>query len=84
MREFLPGNDAGFSSFAHLIGVLRTMDLVITDNIPIELNRVGICAQLDVALSAWQSLLPPAKRRLVINGGGLDRHLFAAHMTVVA
>jgi hypothetical protein len=84
MREFLPANDPGFSSFAQLIGVLRTMDLIISQNTPIELNRVEICSQVDVALSGWQSLLPPAKRRLLNAGGGLDRHLFAAHMTITA
>jgi hypothetical protein len=84
MREFLPNDDPGFSSFAQNIGVLRTMDLVITENAPILLHRTEICAQMDVGLSAWQALLPPAKRRLVTPSGDLDRHLFAAHMTIIA
>lgn len=84
MREFLPSDDPGFSSFAQNIGVLRTMDLVITENAPIQLHRTEICAQMDVGLSAWQALLPPAKRRLVTSSGDLDGHLFAAHMTIIA
>lgn len=84
MREFLPCDDPGFSSYAHKIGVLRTMDLVITENVPLDLNRAEICAQIDIGLSAWQSLLPPVKRRLLLNGDGLDTHLFAAHMMINA
>ncbi|KAH8176625.1 fungal zn(2)-Cys(6) binuclear cluster domain-containing protein [Sarocladium implicatum] len=82
MREFLPADDPGFSSYAQVIGVLRAIDLVITEHAPINENRAEICAQIDVGISAWQSLLPPAKRRLLLDGQGLDIHLFAAQMTI--
>lgn len=82
MREFLPANDPGFSSYAQMIGVLRAIDLVITELAPIDANRAEICAQIDIGISAWQSLLPPAKRRLLLDGQGLDTHLFAAQMTI--
>lgn len=80
MREFLPSHDPGFSSFAHMIGVLRTIDLVICDNVPVDLNRKMICSQIDIGLSAWLYLLPPGKQKIMQEGKGLDMQLFAAHM----
>lgn len=84
MREFLPQDDPGFSSFAHMIGILRAIDLVLSENLSLEQNRGRICAEIDIGLSAWQALLPPAKRKHLQTGQTVDVHLFAAHMMIIA
>lgn len=82
MREFLPEDDPGFSSFAHLVGLTRTLDLVLVRNVPIHENITVICSQVDISLSAWFSLLPRSKRSLLNNKREVDVQLFKANMLV--
>lgn len=82
VREFLPEDDIGFSSFAELVGLTRALDLVLQRYVRIDENMVTICSQVDISLSAWHSLLPRAKRSLLDDKGQLDVQLFKANMVV--
>ncbi len=82
MREFLPDDDPGFSSFAHHVGLSRTIDLVLSRNIPLEQNVAVICTQLDIGLSAWCSLLPKSKRCLLGSDREIDMQLFKANIMI--
>ncbi|RYO74347.1 hypothetical protein DL764_010872 [Monosporascus ibericus] len=84
MREFLPDDDRGFSSFAHLVGLTRTLDLVLSQKAPTEQSIAAICTQLDISLSAWYSLLPQSKRCLINDNQELDMQLFKANMLINA
>lgn len=82
MREFLIDDDTGFSSFAHHVGLARTIDFVLSRNIPMDSNIAVICAQLDIGLSAWCSLLPRDKRCLMSSERDVDMQLFKANMLI--
>lgn len=82
MREFLPEEDPGFSSFAHLVGLTRTLDLVLSRNMPFNQNLTALCNQVDISLSAWSSLLPRGKRSLLDDRREIDVQLFKANMLV--
>lgn len=82
MREFLPDDDPGFSSFAHLVGITRTLDLVLSGNIPVAQNLPAICAQSDISMWAWCSLLPQSKRTLLDSKREVDMQLFKANILI--
>lgn len=82
MREFLPEDDVGFSSFAHFIGLTRTLDLVLSRYVPRSENIKAICTQIDISLSAWCSLLPPSKQLLLNNRGEVDMQMYKANMLI--
>ena len=82
MREFLPESDPGFSSFAHLIGLTQTLDLVMSRYQPRAANIAAVCNQIDISLSAWSALLPPGKRSLLTQKRELDSLLFKANMII--
>lgn len=82
MREFLPDDDPGFSSFAHLVGLTRTLDVVLSRNAPTAQSIATVCAQTDISMMAWSSLLPKSKRALLNNRQEVDMQLFKANMLV--
>ncbi|RYP21646.1 hypothetical protein DL765_002107 [Monosporascus sp. GIB2] len=84
MREFLLDDDQGFSSFAHLVGLTRTLDLVLSQEAPTEQSIAAICTQLDISVSAWYSLLPGSKQCLLDGNRELDMQLFKANMLINA
>ncbi|KAF2877233.1 hypothetical protein BDV95DRAFT_480991 [Massariosphaeria phaeospora] len=78
MREF---TDTEFSSFAQLIGfthginrVLATRRLLDTENAKV------VCANADTMMTAWCSLLPRSKKRLLRDDGSVDELLFKANI----
>lgn len=79
MREFLPSDDAAFSSFAELIGLTRGLCLALF-GISLEQAKqhASICASADTSTNAWNSLLPPTKQCLVRLDGSLDEMMFKA------
>lgn len=82
MREFLPDDDPGFSSFAHLVGLTRTLDVVLSRNAPTAQTIAAICAQTDISMMAWSALLPKSKRSLLNSRREIDMQLFKASMLV--
>lgn len=82
IREFSPDDDPGFSSFAHVVGLARNLDLVISRNTPVDQNIPAICAQLDICLSAWSTLLPESKRSIIGPNREIDVTLFRANMII--
>ncbi|KAK2754221.1 hypothetical protein FQN54_007100 [Arachnomyces sp. PD_36] len=83
MREFCDDDDPGFSSFAHLIGLTRSLSLSLVSRqqrSPETINH--ICANADTSITAWCSLLPPDKRKIVRDDGTVDELLFKANMLI--
>jgi hypothetical protein len=79
-REFATDEDAGFSSYAYLIGLLRSLDLSIFGvSRHLESNVKNICMNTDESIAAWVSLLPKEKRRLFREDGSFDELLFKAN-----
>ncbi|KAF2110455.1 hypothetical protein BDV96DRAFT_202238 [Lophiotrema nucula] len=81
IREF---SDVDFSSFAQLIGFTRGINkaLVNARYGDIE-NAKLVCANADVMMTAWCSLLPKSKRTLLRGDGSLDELLFKANMLML-
>jgi hypothetical protein len=82
-REFAMDDDADFSSFAYLIGLMRTLDLIFI-GIPrnSEENVKIMCTNADASIAAWLSLLSKSKRKLFRDDGTLDELLFKANMLI--
>ena len=78
MREF---SDVEFSSFAHLIGFTQSINrsLNFRQFNDIE-NAKAMCANADTAVTAWCSLLPVSKRRILREDGSVDELLFKANI----
>ena len=86
-REFLNGKDAdtvaNFSSFAHIIGLTRSLDLVLTGaSRTDEESAIRLCKDVDAAITGWCSFLPQAKQELVRSDGTVDELLFRANMLI--
>jgi hypothetical protein len=78
MREF---SDVEFSSFAHLIGFTQILNRVLATRRHKDIeNAKIICANADTAMTAWCSLLPASKRRLLRDDGSVDELLFKANI----
>ncbi|KAL1611958.1 hypothetical protein SLS60_000181 [Paraconiothyrium brasiliense] len=76
IREF---SDMEFSSFAHLIGFTQGISRVLATrrhNNPADIKLT--CANADTMMTAWCSLLPAPKRRLLRDDGSVDELLFKA------
>lgn len=76
MREF---SDEEFSSFAHLVGFTLGINRTLTiqrSNDPAQAQQT--CANADTMMTAWCSLLPKPKRRLLRDDGSVDELLFKA------
>ncbi|EAS35802.2 C6 transcription factor [Coccidioides immitis RS] len=84
MREFLMAEgDAEFSSIAELIGLTRTLNMVLsgrkTGNLSVTRT---ICAEVDIAISAWCALLPASKKNVKRSDGTVDEQLFNANILI--
>jgi len=82
MREFHP-SEACFSSFAELIGIARSLDLVLSERWQTGTEAANrVCANADTTILAWLLLLPAQKQSLLTQDGTVDQLLFRAHMLV--
>ncbi|KAH7073234.1 C6 transcription factor [Paraphoma chrysanthemicola] len=78
MREFC---DVEFSSFAHLIGfTMGVNDALATRRIEDLDNAKSIAKKLDTVMTAWCSLLPESKRRIIRHDGSVDELMFKANI----
>lgn len=78
MREF---SDVEFSSFAHLIGFTQGINRVLATRRTRDIENAKIvCTNADTAMTAWCSLLPVSKRRLLRDDGSVDELLFKANI----
>jgi hypothetical protein len=76
-------DETDFSSFAYLVGLLRSLDLTII-GIPrnSEENVKEMCTRADASIAAWLSLLSKSKRKLFRDDGTLDELLFKAQCLI--
>ncbi|OAG10591.1 uncharacterized protein CC84DRAFT_1184574 [Paraphaeosphaeria sporulosa] len=75
-REF---SDMEFSSFAHLIGFSQGLCRVLATRLYNDTESARTtCANADTMMTAWCSLLPASKRRLLRDDGSVDELLFKA------
>ncbi|KAH7406266.1 C6 transcription factor [Phaeosphaeria sp. MPI-PUGE-AT-0046c] len=78
VREF---SDAEFSSFAQLIGLSQSVNRVLSTPQAGDDENAKVTAEgIDTAMTAWCSLLPPSKRRLLRDDGTVDELLFKANI----
>lgn len=83
MREFADDEDQDFSSFAHLVGLTRGLDLALSGRRPNNPDPPSVvCSRVDTCMRAWCSLIPPKKRCLAREDGTIDEQLFKANMLV--
>jgi hypothetical protein len=75
--------DLNFTSFAYLIGLIRSLDHTII-GIPrtSEANVKLMCTNADASITAWLSLLCKSKRKIFRDDGTLDELLFKANTLV--
>lgn len=83
IREFMADEDQNFSSFAELIGLTRSLDLVLVSrrNLDIETTTV-VAANVDASVMAWKSLLPDSKKGIVRSDGSIDELIFRSHEVI--
>lgn len=75
-REF---SDIEFSSFAQLIGFTQgIIRVLVTRRLNDPESAKAICASADTMMTAWCSLLPASKRRILRDDGSVDELLFKA------
>jgi hypothetical protein len=78
MREF---SDDEFSSFAQLIGFTQCVNRALAKRRAGDVDNAKVAAEAaDTALTAWCSLLPASKRRLLRDDGTVDELMFKANM----
>ena len=78
MREF---TDTQFSSFAQLIGFSISVNRALaTRRIDDIENAKATAENADTAMTAWCSLLPASKRRILRDDGSVDELLFKANI----
>ncbi|EAW14986.1 putative C6 transcription factor [Aspergillus clavatus NRRL 1] len=80
MREFADENTRGFSSFAELVGLTRSLDLALAPRKDLDIKNVtAVSANVDATVASWTSLLPPSKKTVFRPDGTLDEVLFKAN-----
>jgi hypothetical protein len=80
VREF---SNAEFSSFAQLIGLTQSVNRVWSTAQTGDVEEAKVTAEAaDTAMTAWCSLLPPSKRRLLRDDGTVDELLFKANIAM--
>lgn len=86
MREFVPEDEQGFSSFAELIGLTRGIGLALAPSRSSAgpTQHSSMSANADTSIVAWYSLLPPSKRDLFRCDGTLDELLCKANFILHA
>ncbi|KAF2818720.1 putative C6 transcription factor, partial [Ophiobolus disseminans] len=78
VREF---SDIEFSSFAQLIGFTQGINRALATRRMGDIENAKITAQnADTAMTAWCSLLPASKRRILRDDGSVDELLFKANI----
>jgi hypothetical protein len=78
-------DEVEFSSFAYLIGLIRTLDIIFIGIPPSTDENVKIIiGHADASIAAWLSLLPASKRRLIRDDGTIDELLFKANVIIQA
>ena len=81
MREFAEDGGGDFSSFAQLVGLIRSLDTVFSRGRKPDPDSVTkLAANFDAGIMGWCSLLPPSKRKLLQTDGSIDEHLFRANL----
>jgi hypothetical protein len=79
-RDCAADKDAGFSSYAYLIGLLRSLDHSIYGvSRPLKANIKTLCTKTDESMAAWLLLLPKNKQKLFTEDGSFDEVLFKAN-----
>ncbi|KAF1814705.1 hypothetical protein P152DRAFT_464689 [Eremomyces bilateralis CBS 781.70] len=82
-REFMD-DDVEFSSFAYLVGLLRSVDHICIGMSRESLEDVrAMAANHDAACNGWVNLLAKSKRKLFREDGKIDELLFGANMGVL-
>ncbi|KAF9735063.1 hypothetical protein PMIN06_000838 [Paraphaeosphaeria minitans] len=77
-REF---SDMEFSSFAHLIGFTQGLCRILATRLYNDTESAkATCINADTMMTAWCSLLPAYKRRLLRDDGSVDELLFKANI----
>lgn len=80
VREF---SNTEFSSFAQLIGLTQSINRVLSTHQTGDIEHAKVTAEsADTAMTAWCSLLPPSKRRLLRDDGTVDELLFKANIVM--
>lgn len=83
MREFAESDGIEFSSFAELVGVVRSLDIVFSNGRQADPESVSaLVTNFDAVVIGWCSLLPPSKRKLLRSDGTVDEQLFRANMLI--
>ena len=83
MREFAEEDEKEFSSFAQLIGLVRSLDTIFAQGrTPDFESGSALAANFDATIMGWCSLLLHSKRSLSLVDGTLDEHLFMANLWI--
>lgn len=70
-----------FSSFAHLIGLIQGLNRAMLTRRMGDIENAKVVANnADTAMTAWCSLLPASKRRILRDDGSVDELLFKANI----
>jgi hypothetical protein len=78
VREF---SDTEFSSFAQFIGFTQGLNRALATRRIDDIESVKVTAKsADIAMTAWCSLLPTSKRRVLREDGRVDELLFKANI----
>ena len=81
MREFAEDDGREFSSFAELVGLVRSLSTVFSrGRRPDSDSASTIAADFDASMMGWRSLLVQSERRILQIDGTIDEHLFRATM----
>lgn len=84
-REF-SSDDQVFSSFAYLVGVVRSISQTLAATPPEAKTcpPVDLVEAVDAVVDGWLLLLPESKRSVLSKDGEIDELMFFAHMTIHA
>lgn len=78
-REFAIDEDVGFSSFAYLVGLARSLDISYFGvSRASEAGVKEMCTSTDANNAAWLSLLSKSKQKMCQENGQVDELLFEA------
>jgi cyanate lyase len=82
-REFEDEADSRFSSYAYLVGLMRSIDRhVVGVKATSEELAKKMCANADATIAAWLSLLPKSKRCCIQEGGNTDYLILRAYSCI--
>lgn len=76
--------DQGFSSFAELIGLTRSLDVALAARHNVDFDTTtAVCGNVDATVTAWSSLLPASKKGIMRLDGSFDELLFKANAIIL-